>query len=427
MRRPPSLCLPPRAPSWRGHLVRAALLLACAAAALAPAARAQTGFAAGSQDPFAGTLFASRPDLFGEGQRIKLLVLGLQPFGLTESAAEQIGLILEKNLQNTDQFAVVGARELNAVFEKQRPDLVDCRAIACGVESGKLLGADQVLVGTIRMDNQVFSLQVRLINTANNLADHEDRVRFTDESLEEDLFGLVNNISRNALHVGRVLSTSIKGLVIGLGKKHGLQIGDSLVIYKEEVPINNLQGQKVDTQRKNIAIVKTLNVNDNSSDAIIIHSTEDPQVGHYVKTYLNPTRQIELIENTRRELDTGIRLANKLRPLELAPVLLADTEKKNWQRRRAEAEIKQQQWTMLGTVGGLATLAFLNTYEDTDDARLRLLAAAGFTAYAFVQALDQRDVLNDLQVEGRAKGYLGWDWRLEATPDAVRFVVAYNF
>ncbi|HEX7929250.1 MAG TPA: hypothetical protein VF678_16765, partial [bacterium] len=278
----------------RNAATLAVLLAALALGATAPDfARAQTPRGSG----FAGTIFAG-PNLFPEDGRIKLLVLGLHPTGLTESAAEQIGLILQKNLSNTGHFAVVGPREMNAAFEKEQPSLVECREIACGVESGKILGAQRVIVGTIRMEEPRFILKVRIIDPANNLTDYEEEIRFSDDSMDDDLFKLSNSISRNSLRIGRVLSTSVRGLVLSIGKRQGIKIGDQMIIYKQDVPIADLQGQQVDVQRKNIAIVKVLNVNESTTEAILVHHTEEPQVGHFAATYLDPARQIELVENT---------------------------------------------------------------------------------------------------------------------------------
>jgi hypothetical protein len=376
----------------------------------------------------AGTIFGTETGLFPQDERIKLLVIALNPFGLTESAAEQIGLILEKDLTNTGHFAVVGPREANAFFEKERPELVDCRTIACGVESGKRLGADKVLVGVISMEEQNFELTVRLIDTLNNITDHEEEIRFSDESMDEDLFRLANSISRGSLLTGRVLSTSIRGIVIGLGKRHGVKIGDRLVVYKQEVAITNLEGEAIDTQKKSIAIVKVLNVNENSCEAIIAHSTEEPQVSHFAQTYLSRPRQIELVENTRRELDTGIRLENRIRPLALAPVLLADSERKKWRSRIAEAERNRNIWLTVGVAAGAATLVFLEDFSESDFDRLRTFAALGLGGYALTRYVRYRDELNDLQVEGRAKGYTtSFDYRIDFSPRSISLSLAYRF
>jgi hypothetical protein len=372
-------------------------------------ASAQAGFSAPSgRAGFTGTIFAG-PNLFPEDGRIKLLVLGLHPTGLTESAAEQIGIILQKNLSNTGHFAVVGPREMNAAFEKEHPDLLECREIACGVESGKLLGADRVAVGTLRMEQPRFILRVRIIDPTNNLTDYEEEIRFTDESMDDDLFRLANSISRNSLRVGRVLSTSVRGLVISLGKRQGLKIGDQLIVYKQDVPIADLQGQQVDVQRKNIGIVKVLNVNENTTEAILVHHTEEPQVEHFAATYLDPARQIELVENTRRELDVGIRLANRVRPLELAPVLLADSDRKRWQRRLMEAEANKSFWGTFAlpiSAAGVGASLFVPSVQENPNRNLILLGFGAATVYSFLQWVDARNTINDLQVEGRAKGFV---------------------
>lgn len=412
-------------------LARSALVTAWAVAllALAPQLRAQSEFAqtTGPRPTLPGTLFASQPQLFPDDGRAKLLVLPLNSLGLTESATEQIGLILQKNLNNTGHFAVVGPREMNAAFEKERPGLVDCREIACGVEAGKVLGADRILAGTIRNEDNRFFLRIRLIDPTNNLTDYEEEVRFSDTSMDDELFRLANSISRNSLRVGRVLSTSVRGLVISLGKRQGLKIGDMLVIYKQDVPITNLEGEQVDIQRKNIAIVKVLNVNDTTVEAILSHQTEEPQVGHFAATYLDSGRQIELVENTRRELDTGIRLANKVRPLELAPVMLADSERKKWQARLRDAENAQTLWLYVGVGGGLATLYTFNYYDNSQFGQLRLYGALGVTGYGFYRWILARNEVNLLNVEGRAKGFvLNWAVPL-LTPQGPAVALSFSF
>lgn len=396
------------------------LIVASALLAVNPAwAPAQTTFAPGpGGTQLGGTLFAGEVDLFAEDGRIKLMVLGLNPFGITESATEQIGLILQTNLRNTEHFDVVGPRELNAAFERAAPDLVDCREIACGVEAGKRAGADFVLVGTLNLADPVFVLRVRLIDVSNNLTDHEEEIRFSDESMDEDLFQLANSISRNSLLRGRVLSTSIRGIVISLGKVHGIRLGDHMVIYKQQVPITNLEGQQIDTQRKNVAIVKVLNVNQNSSEAIIVHQTEELQVGYFAHTYLDQARQINLVENTRKELDTGIRLQNRIRPLELAPVFVKDTEREAWVENVRGAEADRDFWFKVGLGAGAVTLWVLNDFESSEDSdRLQLLVAGGATGYAFWRWTDARNRINELMTEGRAKGYVGMNLRPYLAPD----------
>lgn len=424
--------LPRRIPAGR-HLCRLLLLAVLLTAVpvlggLARPVSAQTNFPSSGSNLFPGTLFGNQPNVFAEDGRIKVLVLGLNPFGLTESASEQIGLILQKNLNNTGHFAVVGPRELAAAFEQSEPDLVDCREIACGVEAGKRLNADQVLVSTISLEDQVFVLNARLINTFNNNTAYEEELRFIDENMDEQLFSLVNNMSRNSIRIGKVLSTSVRGMVISLGARHGLRIGDQLVVYKQDDPVSPLPEDVAPEQRKNIGIIKTINVNENTADAIVVYKLEEPQADHFVKTYLEPTRQIELVEDTRRELDTNIRLASKVLPLQLAPVLLADTERRRWEQELAYAEAQQARWFYTAAIAGGITVYLLYQGDTSDNfQQLMLYSAVGVTGYAVYKGFQYGEELNDLKVKGRARGYVDLDWNLLPRPGGASLTLTAKF
>ena len=376
---------------------------------------------------FQSGLFSGAGELFNEDGQIKLLVLALNPFGISEGPARSIGKILQKNLANTGHFQVVGPDETEAVIERDLPDEDDCRDIACGVRIGKHIGADFVLVGLLQYEDPLFTLQLRMIDISNNLTDYEEEIRYTDETMGEDLFRLSNNISRNSLLGGRVLNTSIRGIVISLGRVHGIKIGDNMVIYKQEVPITNLEGEKIDTQRKNVAVVNVLNVNRNSSEAIIIHKTEDPQVGYFVHTYLDPQRQIKLTENTRRELDTGIRLANRIRPVELAPVLVADMARKEWEDEMIEAEEDQKFWLWVGIGGASFTTYTLFNYSNSTSSQIQLLAAGGVTGYAAWKWFSARQKVNELNLEGRARGFVNLDVEPIFSPEMTGLRISYRF
>ena len=225
-----------------------------------------------------------------------------------------------------------------------------------------------------------------------------------------------------------MLSTSIRGIVISLGREDGVRLGDHMVIYKQDVPITNLEGQQIDTSRKNVAIVKVLNVNQHSSEAILVHKTEEPQVGYFVHTYLDPQRQIELVEHTRKELDTGIRLANRIKPLELSPVLVQDTERQRWLDTIHGKEEDRNFWFTVGLAAAGATAYVLNDFDSSSSTdRLWLVAAGGTAGYAFWRWTGIRGEINDLMVEGRAKGYVKLDVMPYLGPQGVGVQLALRF
>ena len=201
------------------------LSLALALLAVNPgAARAQTQIVGGSQTSslLGGALFAGEKILFKNDGRIKLLVLNFLPVeNVSDSAAEGMTRIFFSNLANTGSFDMVGSRDIDEAYKsgsKDQQNLVECRVLDCGVKIGKRQGADFVVVGSLKVDkkdNNLKTLKVRVINISNNLADfEEDLKKFEDE--EETLFNLANDIKRNFLLRGRVLNTSIRGIVISL-------------------------------------------------------------------------------------------------------------------------------------------------------------------------------------------------------------------
>ena len=81
---------------------------------------------------------------FSDDERVKVLLLNLLPSGMTETAAEEIGKVLQLNVYNTNHFTVVGPSEWNAQIKDRDPTMADCHDIACGVMIGKMFHAEKV-------------------------------------------------------------------------------------------------------------------------------------------------------------------------------------------------------------------------------------------------------------------------------------------
>ena len=128
---------------------RLQLLTALSFLLLSFTATAQSDFLQGSAFNYDNQLVSG----FSEDGRVKVLLLTLLPYELTETAAEEIGRALQLNLFNTNHFTVVGPSEWNAQIQERDPTLADCHDVACGVLIGKLFNADKVLGGSVRSEN----------------------------------------------------------------------------------------------------------------------------------------------------------------------------------------------------------------------------------------------------------------------------------
>ena len=252
---------------------------------------------------------------FSDDGRMKVLMLTLAPYGMTETAASEVSKALQLSIFNTNHFTVVGPSEWNAQIRERDPSLADCNDIACGVLVGKLFRADKVLVGSIRNTSvlgvdgeaQGFQMDVRLVDVLTNVTDYTDQILFTDAQMHEEFFMLAQRLSKNTELQGYVTSLTNSSIVVDLGIEHGLEMGAQLVIFRREADLLSSGDSEV-PKETNIAIARIHRISQGRANAIIVQQIEPVREGDFVKTYLDVSKQIKLISDTRRELDTQKRL-----------------------------------------------------------------------------------------------------------------------
>ncbi|MGK5093485.1 hypothetical protein WDW89_15940 [Deltaproteobacteria bacterium TL4] len=379
---------------------------------------------------------------FSEDGRIKILLLTLVPMGMTETASEEILKALYLNLSNTNHFTLVGPSEWSAQIRARNPSMADCNDIACGIDIGKRLNADMVLVGKIRTqtilddlseEQEGMVLTVNMVDVITNINIFNDEVQFTDDNMHDALFQLAVRVSESTQLRGHVLSIKEKEISIDLGRAHGLKIGHQLVIYKQSSQTSELDGQPLGLSQVNIAIAQVHRINDHSSEAIVMQSLEDVQSGALIKTFINFAKQIQLISETRRELDSQRRLVPPRRPLQLTPEFLEtqNTGKDRWEASLETAKVSKTRWQYATLGAGVATLIILNnnfTPFTEDINRMLPLFAGGATVYCGYNFVQYRNDVNALMAEGRVKGFfsqINYQWNLNL--NAVQVALHYKF
>ena len=265
---------------------------------------------------------------FSDDERIKLLLLNLLPSGMTETAAVEIGKVLQLNVYNTNHFTVVGPAEWNVEIRDQDPTLADCHEIACGTMIGKLFHADKVLVGTLHSERMLnenseeessFVLSIRMVDTRTNITDFSDEVQFTDLQMHDELFRLAARISDNTLLVGKVLNTKPSGITLNFGRAQGIKTGQQLVISRRTSVKSASSDSVKETIFKNIALAEVVQVSDFSAEAVIVQKISSVARGDQVQTYIDKEKLIRMISQTRKELDTQKRLKPKKNVIRLEP------------------------------------------------------------------------------------------------------------
>ena len=376
---------------------------------------------------------------FSDDGRMKVLMLTLAPYGMTETAAGEISKALQLSIFNTNHFTVVGPSEWNAQIRERDPSLADCNDIACGVLVGKLFRADKVLVGSIRNtsalgldgETQGFQMDVRLVDVLTNVTDYTDQILFADAQMHEEFFMLAQRLSKNTELHGYVTSLTNSSIVLDLGVEHGLVMGAQFVIFRREADLLGSGDSEV-AKETNIAIARIHRVSQGRANAIIVQQIEPVREGDFVKTYLDVSKQIQLISDTRRELDTQKRLEPPQEEFPLQPELVI-TDRDLWIQRLQIATAEEERW-MIATVGtGAGTLLLLS-------GRLELVkqsegvgqllpwivgAAFGYSGYQYIQA---RNILSEIKAEGEIKGFVSnWQFNWNLEKNQPNLVFNYNF
>lgn len=348
------------------------------------------------------------------GNNNNIVVLQFGATGMTESAARAFSNMVAQNLANTNRFSVIPLDQVEEETASQAPSLLPCFDIGCGIQMGKLVESDWILSGHISLtESGLFSLNVKLIFIFDNSLAFEDTVRFTDESMDRQFYQLANRIADNAPVIGSILEANNKIAVIDLGEKNGISVGDQLVIYRSLIVRSNAENMITESvRRKNIGILKVTKVGKSVSEGVYFQSIETPEARQSVSTYLDKRKQIKLIDEIRKELDTHLRNVFEIKKsVVLSPVRLEDINKKKWIQKVRALEAQRSLWQTVLIGSGVASVYMAMQFKSGDD--LQLLAALGALGYSSYQYFTLRHQYNELIDEGRYKGFL----ELKIRPD----------
>ncbi len=342
-----------------------------------------------------------------DSEKNGIIVLQFDASGMTESAARAFSIMVAQNLANTNRFDVIPLEDVETEAEKSMPNLLPCFAIGCGIQMGKLMESDWILSGHISLTTSgMFSLNVKLVFIFDNSLAFEDTIRFTDETRDRPFYQLANRVADNAPVLGRIVEANNKIAVIDLGEKNGVTVGDQLVIYRNlNVRTDSGEVLSESVRRKNIGILRITKLGKNISEGVYFQTIETPEARQFVTTFLDKRKQIQLVDETRKELDTHLRNVFEIKQsVELSPVKLEDRARKQWTQKVRALEGERDLWQTILIGSGVASGYLLYQFKSGDD--LQLLAALGALGYSGYRYFSIRSQLNELVDEGRYKGYL---------------------
>ena len=326
---------------------------------------------------------------------------------MTEFAAKAFSNMIARNIDNTNRFEVIPLAQIEAEIQKQAPSMLPCFDISCGIQIAKIVESDWVLSGHISLTaTGLYSLTVKLVHVMDNSLEFEDTIRFRDENMDRRFFQIADRIANSTPLIGKILEANNKIAVVNLGKENGISVGDQLAIYRNRRLSNeNQSSQSQLNRRQNIGILKITKVGKESSEGVFFQTIEPPEPNQFVSAYLDKRKQIKLIDDVRKELDTHQRNVYEIKKsVVLTPIQLEDMAKRKWlgKLRSIESDMDFWRWVLLGS--GVTTAYFLFQFQEGDD--MWLLASLGAFGYSTFEYFSIKGELNELVDEGKYKGYI---------------------
>ena len=96
----------------------------------------------------------------------RIAVIPFNALSVSEADAEVVTGLVETALVKTESYEVIEQREMDSILEAQEYAIADCTDERCAVEFGKLLAAEQIVLGSFSSIGGTYVLNARVIDVA---------------------------------------------------------------------------------------------------------------------------------------------------------------------------------------------------------------------------------------------------------------------
>ena len=118
----------------------------------------------------------------------RVAVIPLNPVGVSKADATAFTGLLEVALVKTEVFDVLEQGQVNVILDAQERSVADCTDEKCAIEFGKLLSAEQIVLGSISTTGGQYFLSAKVIDVTTGRSVRADTV---DAGSVKDLTGVV--------------------------------------------------------------------------------------------------------------------------------------------------------------------------------------------------------------------------------------------
>lgn len=203
------------------------------------------------------------------GERLRVVVNDLDPNGVTPQIARVVSEHVRVKLIETRRFVIPEREKMEAILAEQSVGMTlgECFSQECAIELGRLLQANKMVVGTVSMLNQTYSISVRFLDLETGAAEFSAEEKC---STPDDLFLAAERLAARIVAFvpprGHVTAVSGDDIIIDLGAQEGVSVGMAFQIlrrveripgYAEEDQIASARVTSVQTSWSRIEVPRT--------------------------------------------------------------------------------------------------------------------------------------------------------------------------
>lgn len=115
--------------------------------------------------------------LFSYQNQIRIAVIDLKPIGIHRNNAMIVSDLLRTELFKTKLFTVLERDQMNKILKEQDFQVSGCTDTECGIEIGKLLNANKVLLGTVGKLDDKYIINARIVDVKKGITEFAETTK----------------------------------------------------------------------------------------------------------------------------------------------------------------------------------------------------------------------------------------------------------
>jgi len=115
-------------------------------------------------------------------EKLRLAILDLGAKDISAMTASKVSELLRTTMFNAGLFTLIERNEMETILKEQKLTLTGCTDEKCGIQVGRLLSANKILVGTVMQLGEKIIINARIVDVEKGKLDFAEMTSCTKES-----------------------------------------------------------------------------------------------------------------------------------------------------------------------------------------------------------------------------------------------------